>query len=84
MAKRNQGSSSEGNKPTHDCFAVVRRRVRKEGAADEIEEVLADLGPGWPTENGHIRVRMYTVPLEWLDTRVTERTLLVVKRGDRG
>jgi len=70
--------------PTHDVFAVVHRTVtNKETGQKERQETLTELGPAWPTRNGHLRCVMNTEPLEWRIPNNTERVLIIVERGNK-
>lgn len=83
MASRKQETKSDnGNTPTHDAFAVVHYRVTDGEGKSEVKERLQELGPCWPTENGHMKLRMYVTPLEWLSPNCHERVIVIVRRKD--
>lgn len=86
MASRKQETkrdeTEDGNSPTHDAFAVVHYRVQTEDGKAEVKERLAELGPCWPTQNGHMKLRMYTTPLEWNSPNCHERVIVIVRRKD--
>lgn len=75
-------AEDDSSQPTHDALAVLRyRKTNKETGETEWAERLVELGPCWPTRNGHMRLKMFTTPLEWLNPNCHERTIMIVRRS---